>query len=50
MSYGETPLGNVTVVPGEHEIVFRHPQLGERRERIIVRPETSGRVAVSLQR
>ncbi len=49
-SYGETPLGNVSVVPGEHEIVFRHPQLGERRERIVVRPETSGRVAVSLQR
>jgi len=49
-SYGETPLGNVSVVPGEHEIVFRHPQLGERREKIIVRPQSVGRVAVSLQR
>ena len=32
-SIGETPLGNLSVVPGEHEIVFRHPELGERRER-----------------
>jgi hypothetical protein len=49
-AYGETPLGNLSIVPGEHEIVFRHPQLGERREKIIVRPETPGRVTVSLQR
>jgi hypothetical protein len=49
-SFGETPLGNVSVAPGEHEIVFRHPQLGERREKIIVRPQSVGRVAVSLQR
>jgi hypothetical protein len=48
--YGETPLGNLSIVPGEHEIVFRHPQLGERRERTIVRPDVPGRVAVNLQR
>jgi hypothetical protein len=48
--YGETPLGNLSIVPGEHEIVFRHPQLGERRERVIVRPGVPGRVAVNLQR
>jgi len=49
-AYGETPLGNLSIVPGEHEIVFRHPQLGERREKILVRPETPARVAISLQR
>jgi hypothetical protein len=48
--YGETPLGNLSIVPGEHEIVFRHPQLGERRERTVVRPDTAARVAVNLQR
>jgi hypothetical protein len=48
--YGETPLGNVSIAPGEHEIIFRHPQLGERRERIVVRPESVGRVAVNMQR
>jgi hypothetical protein len=48
--YGETPLGNLSIAPGEHEIVFRHPQLGERRERTIVRPDVPGRVAVNMQR
>lgn len=46
---GETPLGNLSVVPGEHEIVFRHPQLGERREKALVRAGVPTRVAVNLQ-
>jgi hypothetical protein len=49
-SYGETPLGNLSIAPGEHEIVFRHPQFGERRERTLVRPDTAARVAVNFQR
>jgi hypothetical protein len=49
-SYGETPLGNLSIAPGEHEIVFRHPQLGERRERALVRPDTPSRVAINFQR
>ena len=49
-SIGETPLGNLSVVPGEHEIVFRHPELGERREKTIVRAGVETRVAVNLQR
>ena len=48
-SIGETPLGNLSVVPGEHEIVFRHPQLGERRQKTIVRSGVETRVAVNLQ-
>jgi hypothetical protein len=48
--YGDTPLGNLSIVPGEHEIVFRHPQLGERRERTVVRPDMPARIAVTLQR
>lgn len=47
---GETPLGNLSVLPGEHEIVFRHPQLGERREKANVRPGVETRVAVNLQK
>jgi hypothetical protein len=47
---GETPIGDLSVTPGQHEIVFRHPQLGERRERAIVRAGAETRVAVSLQR
>jgi hypothetical protein len=29
---GETPLANLSVPIGDHEIVFRHPQLGEKRQ------------------
>ena len=47
---GETPLGNLSVLPGEHEILFRHPQLGERRQRTIVRAETETRVSVNMQK
>jgi hypothetical protein len=49
-SYGETPLGNISIPPGEHEIVFRHPQLGERREKTMVRADGATRVTVTLQR
>lgn len=49
-SAGETPLGNLSVVPGEHEVILRHPQLGERRERVIVRPGVETRVSANLQR
>jgi hypothetical protein len=47
---GETPIGNLSVLPGEHEIVFSHPQLGERREKVNVRPSVETRVAVNLQK
>ena len=49
-SIGETPLGNLSVVPGEHEIVFRHPELGEHRQRTLVRSGVETRVAVDMQR
>jgi hypothetical protein len=46
---GETPVGNLSIAPGEHEIVFRHPQLGERRQRAIVRTDGPTRVSANLQ-
>jgi hypothetical protein len=46
---GETPLGNLSITPGEHEILFRHPQFGERREKVIVRADASTRVAVTMK-
>ena len=48
-SFGETPLGNLSVVPGQHEIVFRHPQLGERREITVVRADTTTKVAITFK-
>jgi len=47
---GETPLGNLSISLGEHEIVFRHPDLGERREKAIVRSDRLTRVSANLQR
>jgi hypothetical protein len=49
-SVGDTPVGNLSVPPGEHEIVFRHPQLGERRQKTIVRTDSPTRVTANLQR
>jgi len=34
---GDTPLGNVAVAAGDHEVVFSHPRLGERRVATLVR-------------
>ena len=47
---GQTPLGNVSVPLGEHEIVFRHPDFGERREKAIVRSDRLTLVSANLQR
>lgn len=49
-SLGDTPLGNVLVPAGEHELVFRHPQLGERREKALVRADGATRVTVNFER
>jgi len=45
---GETPLGNVSLPVGDHDILFRHPQLGERRQTVTVRATTPTRVSVSF--
>jgi serine/threonine-protein kinase len=47
---GETPLVNMAVPLGEHEVVFRHPQLGERRQKAIVRAGAATQVSVSFER
>ena len=49
-SVGETPIGNLSMVPGEHEVIFRHPQLGERRQKTMVRAGAETRVAVNLEK
>jgi hypothetical protein len=49
-SVGETPLANLEVPIGEHEIVFRHPQLGEQRKNALVRTDTVTRVSVDFRK
>jgi hypothetical protein len=45
---GETPLANLSVPIGEHELIFRHPQFGERKQSIVVRADTPARVSTTF--
>jgi hypothetical protein len=47
---GQTPLANVMIPVGTHEITFRHPQLGERTQTVVVTAGGVNRVAVDLTR
>jgi hypothetical protein len=47
---GETPLANIPVSLGEHQVVFRHPQMGERREAVRVRADAPARVSTVFER
>jgi hypothetical protein len=44
---GETPLANLSVPAGEHEVVFRHSQLGDKRQVLRVNP--GARLGLSVQ-
>jgi hypothetical protein len=46
---GETPLGNVAVPIGSHEVVFRHPQFGERRHAVSVTTAAPVRLSVQMK-
>lgn len=46
---GETPLGNVDLPVGAHEVVFRHPELGERRVNAVVRADEPAKVTIDLR-
>jgi eukaryotic-like serine/threonine-protein kinase len=47
---GTTPLGELSVPIGTHELVFRHPQLGERRQTVTVKAQTPTRVGIDLRK
>ena len=49
-SVGETPIGNLSLPIGPHEVVFRHPQFGERRQAISVTPSTPVRVSIDMRK
>ena len=46
---GETPIGNLAVPIGPHEVVFRHPELGEKKQAISVTAGTPVRLSVSMK-
>jgi hypothetical protein len=47
---GQTPIGNVSLPIGPHEVVFRHPDLGERKETVNVTLLSTARLGVDLRK
>jgi hypothetical protein len=47
---GQTPLANLSLPIGSHEIVFRHPELGEQRQHVDVKVGGLTRVSAILQK
>jgi len=46
---GDTPIGNLPIAIGPHEIVFRHPQLGEKRQAVSVTLKAPVRLSVDMK-
>lgn len=49
-SVGDTPIGNLSITVGPHEVIFRHPQLGEQRRVITVTAHAPVRLSVDLNK
>lgn len=49
-SVGETPVGNLPLGIGTHEITFRHPELGEKTVSTVVKANAPTRVTVDLRK
>src|SRR5262249_48814217 len=47
-SVGQTPLANLSLPVGTHQVVFRHPQLGERRQTVIVTAKGPNRISADM--
>ena len=47
---GDTPIGNLSLSLGSHEIVFRHPDLGEQRHAATVTLNSPARLSVDLRK
>jgi hypothetical protein len=47
---GQTPIGNLSVSLGAHEVVWRHPDHGERRQTVLVTATEPVRLGVDWTR
>jgi hypothetical protein len=47
---GETPIGNLSQPIGQHEVVLRHPEYGERRQTVTVTSRQPARLGVDMRR
>jgi serine/threonine-protein kinase len=50
VSLGQTPIANYPLPLGSHQVVFRHPQLGERRQTVVVTTRGPNRISMDLTR
>lgn len=46
---GETPIGNITLPIGPHDVLFRHPELGEKSVRVMVTLTAPVKVTVDMK-
>ena len=46
---GQTPLGNLSLPIGSHQLIFRHPDLGERKQTVLVRADGPTRVTETFR-
>jgi hypothetical protein len=49
-SAGQTPLANLTLPIGEHQITLRHPQFGEQRQTAVVKSDGVTRLSANMQK
>lgn len=47
-AYGATPIGNIALPIGAHDVVWRHPTLGERRQSVLIKAGAPTRIAIDL--
>jgi len=47
---GDTPIGNLSLAIGPHDIVFRHPDLGEQRHAATITLNAPARLSVDLRK
>jgi hypothetical protein len=46
---GETPIGNLSLAIGPHEVVFRHPQFGEKKQAVSVTLNAPVRLSMDMK-
>lgn len=50
VSLGQTPIANHSLPLGSHLVIFRHPELGERRQTVVVSARGPNRISMDLSR
>jgi hypothetical protein len=45
---GQTPLANLTLSIGSHQVTFRHPQFGERKQTVLVTAKGPNRISADM--